>query len=400
MPTKVLAFGSGDCGQLGLGEDVTELERPRSISFFDDKDISIISAGGLHNLALSSSGILYSWGCNDEKALGHDAPEWCIGVVNLPLLPSEKIVSITCGDSISAAVTSEGRVYSWGTFRDSQGVLGFSPSNTQLQVTPVLLDTNHMRVVDIAAGANHLVAIAGEARDVLISWGSGEQGQLGRRILMRHKINGLRPVNVTPKKRILSQYGLTTGSYSKIACGSYHSLAVTSSPSSSSILAWGLNNYGQLGRGDSFELQMLPRPVAIPEGCDAIDVSAGEHHSLALLSDGRIFAWGRGDSGQLGISFDFNSSSHAPLQVGGPTFFEAPVQMIVSGSNHNLAVDSNQNLYSWGFGAMGQLGTGSEEDLHVPKRLMFQKALSSLPGFRIKQIQAGGQHSLLLIEHD
>jgi regulator of chromosome condensation len=56
MSTHVYVFGSGDCGQLGLGEDVDTLKRPRLHSFFESKQVSSIVAGGLHSLALSADG--------------------------------------------------------------------------------------------------------------------------------------------------------------------------------------------------------------------------------------------------------------------------------------------------------------------------------------------------------
>lgn len=58
VSSHVYVFGSGDCGQLGLGEDVDLLARPRLHPYFEDKSIVAISAGGLHTLALSSTGIV------------------------------------------------------------------------------------------------------------------------------------------------------------------------------------------------------------------------------------------------------------------------------------------------------------------------------------------------------
>lgn len=66
----MFVVGSGDCGQLGLGQDVLEKERPAMLHYFNDKHIVAVYAGGLHNIVLSLEGKLYSWGCNDQKALG------------------------------------------------------------------------------------------------------------------------------------------------------------------------------------------------------------------------------------------------------------------------------------------------------------------------------------------
>lgn len=53
---QVYVVGSGDCGQLGLGPDIFEKERPAKLAYFDDKKIVAVFAGGLHNICLSASG--------------------------------------------------------------------------------------------------------------------------------------------------------------------------------------------------------------------------------------------------------------------------------------------------------------------------------------------------------
>jgi len=73
----------------------------------------------MHSASLSADGIVYTFGCNDEFALGRDNEE-DIDKVNLP----EKMIEITAGDSHTAALSETGVVYAWGTFRDGSGVLG------------------------------------------------------------------------------------------------------------------------------------------------------------------------------------------------------------------------------------------------------------------------------------
>lgn len=362
----VYVFGSGDCCQLGLGEDILSRKRPTKIDFFDDKEIIDIAAGGLHNLALSRSGAVYSWGCNDEKALGHEQPEWSIGRVEG--LQHEHISHIACGDSISAALTKEGRVYAWGTFRDSKGVLGFD-SNSQLQVTPVLIKAlSQWRIVSIAAGANHLLALSDKGQ--IFAWGSGEQGQLGRKIMERRKTPAsLEPRNITPRTRL---------TISGIACGSYHSMAW----SDNVIFTWGLNNYGQLGHHDKQD-RILPDRIDPLSSSRILMLRGGEHHTVTLASDGQVWTWGRGDSGQLCQGSIVEYSDH-PI----PTKFSS-IKLVASGGNHCLAVDHKNQLYSWGFGGMYQLGNGKEEDELSP--FLIEANVG-----KILAVQAGGQHSMLL----
>lgn len=81
-----------------------------------------ISSGPLHCAAVTEEGQLYTWGCNDEAALGRTGDEFLPGVVG-GALEGEKIVDVTCGDSHTVVLTSKGQVFSWGSYRDSSGVM-------------------------------------------------------------------------------------------------------------------------------------------------------------------------------------------------------------------------------------------------------------------------------------
>lgn len=362
---RVYVFGSGDCGQLGLGEDIMSCERPVPLTCLDNENIVKISAGGLHSLALSASGTVFSWGCNDEKAIGHTADEFTVGLVTGL---ASKVVQVACGDSISAALDEHGNVYTWGTFRDSRGILGFNKNNL-MQPTPTQVPLK-VPVKVIGAGANHMLALTVDHE--LYTWGSGEKGQLGRRILERHKMSALNPTNITSKKQRRS-------AFVNIACGSYHSLAITET---NELYAWGLNNYGQLGLGDHEE-RLLPEFVDTPE--PIIQISAGEHHSLALGASGTVYAFGRGDSGQLGCG---QATSHSAVLK--KINLKIKIRMIHSGGNHNLAVSTTGDLYSWGYGGMHQLGHGGEHDELAPRKVETVK--------NVVEIEAGGQHSVILTQ--
>lgn len=373
--SEVLVFGSGDCGQLGLDEETWEASRPTTNPFFADKNIVQVAAGGLHSLALGADGRVWSWGCNDEKALGHLAPEFTVGQVEG--LPSD-IVHIACGDSISAALARDGSVWTWGTFRDSKGLLGHSPiMDADYQERPCKLEALQKEtIVQLSAGANHLMAVT--ATGSVFAWGAGEQGQLGRRILERHKrATALRPTNVTPRS------GRSALVVDKIACGAYHTLFLTRD---CQVFASGLNNHGQLGLGDTHErINAEPIDNAVWQGHRVIQLSAGEHHSLALTGSGHVFAFGRNDSGQGGLNGEPQLLS--PVMIPNLT----DIVMISSGSNHNLALDRNGKVYSWGFGEMHQLGHGTDSDSPYPK------IINSVHQ-RVMQVSAGGQHSIILAQ--
>eukprot|EP00917_Polyrhabdina_sp_WS-2016_P017393 GHVP01037564.1.p1 GENE.GHVP01037564.1~~GHVP01037564.1.p1 ORF type:complete len:380 (-),score=66.01 GHVP01037564.1:1818-2957(-) len=366
--TSVYICGAGDCGQLGLGEDILDAKRPRKIKYFEDKNIIAVSSGGLHSLALSEEGKVYSWGCNDDCALGHNEPEFSIGEVIIP----EKINQIACGDSISVAVTNSGSVYTWGTFRDSNGVLGHQQS-VDIQKTPYCVNLKS-KISDIAVGPNHVMIISEEGK--VYSWGSGQQGQLGRRIIQRRKKRGLLPENVTPR---------TKRKFVKVSCGSYHSMCLDLS---GEVYTCGLNNFGQLGQGDfNDRITFMPikKDIFTNAGIGKIvDLSCGEHFSLLLDSKGYVYGVGRGDCGQLGVNENIEYSD-LPIKS-----LVGDIVEISSGGFHSLAISKEGNVYSWGYGEMGQLGDGKEMDIKVPTKIEFDKKVIGVSG--------GGQHSVFLIE--
>jgi regulator of chromosome condensation len=163
----VFAFGSGDCSQLGLGadENMRERKKPTLLKALAAQNVVAIAAGSLHNLVLvGAERAVWSWGCNDDQALGRSTDEWLPAPVNGPLGKGATadlaggVVQIACGASHSIALTGEGDVYSWGTYRDANGVIGFSDSMEAATVPERLtVSTLHkgVKIVQIAAGEHH-----------------------------------------------------------------------------------------------------------------------------------------------------------------------------------------------------------------------------------------------------
>ncbi|KAI8802972.1 regulator of chromosome condensation 1/beta-lactamase-inhibitor protein II [Cladochytrium replicatum] len=382
---EVFGLGSGDCGQLGLGPDVLEKEKPAKIDYFANKDIVAVFAGGLHNIALSASGKLYSWGCNDQLALGRSGEETLPAPVEG--LEDEVIVDVACGDSISVALTSHGQVYAWGTFRKSTGNFGFRPDINE-QRTPLLIE-ELKNVVQISAGANHIGCTTSDSK--VYTWGTNEQRQLGRRVVDRHlKEMSLipRPINFRPPK--------TNGKFSRVYCGSYHTFVVHDT---AGVFAFGLNNHGQLGVGDTEEHE---DPLQVEDLKEREDedvemkvgvISAGQHHSMLLTAKGEVYTWGRGDSGQLGHGD--NESKSTPQHV---KTLDQHISSISAGSYFSLALHSDPlppaapsktQLYGWGYGEMGQLANGSQDEQEPTE--------FDLKGRVVLCSSAGGQHVVMLL---
>lgn len=130
------------------------------------------------------------------------------------------------------------------------------------------------------------------------------------------------------------------------------------------------------------KLAMLSSPCCFP-----IQIAAGTSHSLCLVDNGEIIAWGSNAYGQLGIGSDVEGSD--PQRI--PTFQNLPVASIACGGFHNICICSNGSVYSWGGGMYGQLGQGlnvlsSSQPLQIAK----------LKGVDIQSVSCGQNHSLFL----
>lgn len=197
-----------------------------------------------------------------------------------------------------------------------------------------------------------------------------------------------------------------------IGCGNYHSLIVVVEKSVNTIYACGLNNYGQLGLGSNKPHDYLT-PINTQWNGSVVQVAGGVHHSLALVHNNssgsgntsELYAWGRCDSGQLGVHRETKQAGDfvdAPVCVTIPDILS--IQQISCGGNHNLALvtnNSNTNdVYSWGYGDMLALGHGVEKDEFVPKKINWNKCKDinnkKLKSMNISQVAGGGQHSAII----
>ncbi|KAI6047503.1 regulator of chromosome condensation 1/beta-lactamase-inhibitor protein II [Pisolithus marmoratus] len=376
--------------------------------------LEAIAAGGLHTLFIDEKGTVWSCGVNDDAALGRitqDVPDpqnpgSFIDIDTLTAIPhpiqsllDEKFhaVQITAGDSISAAVSVDGELRVWGSFRAAEGSLGFSSAARHEFLPRKILELSHKpgdteKVVSIAAGNNHLVVLTTHGN--VFTWGTGEHGQLGRKIIDRRKIHG-----TVPEKIAL---GHRSNRAVVIGAGNYCSFAVDEV---GDVWGWGLNTMGQTGTGVS-ELRSTSDEIHTPRkvhllcksalgGEVVVQIAGGEHHTLFLTSSGRVFACGRCDGGQLGLREDSpiyksrpNSDFVAePLEV---VFDDSgdPIASIASGTHNNMAITRAGVLYAWGQESQGELGV-KEVEAKTPTVVVRREG-----SFEAVAVACGGQHTL------
>src|SRR5205823_13312639 len=129
-----------------------------------------------------------------------------------------------------------------------------------------------------------------------------------------------------------------------------------------SVLAWGDNEFGELGNGSGRPTSYTPTPVAgLGPGSGVVAIAAGGAHSMALKSDGTVLTWGY--SASLGRPSGQGASSPGVVTGLGPG---SGVIKIATGGFHSLALKSNGQVVAWGENAYGQLGDGTTTDRDVP----------------------------------
>lgn len=124
------------------------------------------------------------------------------------------------------------------------------------------------------------------------------------------------------------------------------------------LYTWGANGYGQLGQGDTVT-RISPVQVGTLTNWSKIDFTAYDSFSIKL--DGTLWGWGANFVGSLGLGDSTSRSS--PVQVGTLTTWK---QVSAGLSYFALAVKNDGTLWSWGYGASGQLGLNSTTDYSSP----------------------------------
>ena len=224
----------------------------------------------------------------------------------------------------------------------------------------------------------------------MYSWGFNSWGQLGNGTSGAAN-NASAPVAV--KTAGTPMEGKTIV---QVAAGATHSLALATD---GTIYAWGKNEYGQLGNDSTTN---SPVPVAVKTagtpmaGKTIIQIHAGYEHSLALASDGTVYAWGRNNSGQLGKNDATDTHIPDAVQTLGTPMAGKVIVQLAAGNSQSMALASDGTVYTWGWNQYGQLGNGTTTNSRIPVAVVTTG--TPLAGKTISQIAAGNAHALAMTD--
>lgn len=214
------------------------------------------------------------------------------------------------------------------------------------------------------------------------AWGNNEACRFGKRQSMRRVLDTLVPFNLG-LKRIVRLYS-----------GSYHNLI----DNKGQVWVFGLNNMGQCGLETSKQAIIPPERHLFfyKFGQKVEEFAAGEHHTIARMQNGQVFSFGRSDYGQLGLGNKFLPTKGSKARILTPTNITnlSSIKSIGSGDHFSMAINAQNKIYAWGFGEYYVLGNRKEKDVTSPFKM---PDLIELENKNIVRISCGTAHVLLLI---
>lgn len=340
LPRQLWGWGGNEHGQVGDGfggvyaQPIPNRSSPVQVGALTDWVEA--SSGQYFSVAIRSIGTMWSWGQNNNGKLG------------LNLAPSDKrsspvqIGALSVWSKVSsqraggcAAIRTAGSLWTWGD--NGSGQLGLNDTSNRSSPVQVGTLTNWKQA---SMGGDQCLAIKTDG--TLWSWGSNNRGQLGLNIQAgAYAYNRSSPVQVG-----------TLTNWAQISSGSASCAAVKTD---GTLWSWGANQHGQLGinTADVYGATGADRssPVQIGALTTWKQVSMSGDFCVAVRTNGTIWAWGRNNSGQLGLGNGTSRSS--PVQIGSLTDWA----YVAAGSTHCTAIKTDRTLWAWGEdSSVGKLG--------------------------------------------
>ncbi|MCF7932184.1 MAG: InlB B-repeat-containing protein [Acholeplasmataceae bacterium] len=360
---KLFASGKNNTGQLGDGTYENRFQAVETTQLFGlsaYESLSHISAGWAHGYALSSEGRLFSWGNNLYGQLGNGSTVSIHTPTDITsmfdLMPDEIIIDVTSGYYHGLALTSLGRVFTWGiNYKHELGNGSTVPSTIPIDITENITVEDDDIITDITASAHHNFVSSSHGH--VYAWGNNDHGQLG---ILPSSLQGV-PI------RVDTTFGLNVNEViAGVATGNEHTLVLTST---SRVIAFGGNIDGQLGIGVVSQ-DMIPRDISplllLLENEFVISVFAGGNSSAYVTSLGRLFVFGDNSEGQLGVASNLDILTPYDLSMNLELSSIEYLQSITFGNSHGIILTTVGRILTCGDNTNGQLSSSDSNVLRIP----------------------------------
>jgi alpha-tubulin suppressor-like RCC1 family protein len=339
---NLFTWGAGTQGR--LGNAVTTNPSTPVTTFAGGTNWKQVSAGRSHCAAIKTDGTLWTWGAGFSGQLGNAVTTDTSTPVTT-FAGGTNWKQVSCGYH-TAAIKTDGTLWTWGY--NTSGQLGINittpipprgtpPDNPRTPVTTFAGGTNWKQV---SCGLANTAAIKTDG--TLWTWGSGTSGQLGN-------------AAITSRSTPVTTFAGGTN-WKQVSCG-YHIAAIKTD---GTLWTWGRGTNGALGNAST---TTRSTPVTtFAGGTNWKQVSIGNAHTAAIKTDGTLWTWGFGISGQLGNGVTSGDISTPVTTFAGGTNWK----QVSSGSGHTASIKTDGTLWIWGSGTLGQLGNAALTDRSTP----------------------------------
>ncbi|XP_057491484.1 ultraviolet-B receptor UVR8 [Actinidia eriantha] len=396
LPTKsaIYVWGYNQSGQTGRKGKEHNLRIPRQLPpdlFGCPGGVNSrwldIACGQEHTAAVASDGSLFTWGANEFGQLGDGTENGRKQPKKVKQLQTEFVISVSCGAHCTAAIAEpreqngtavSRRLWVWG---QNQG------SNYPRLYWGAFAPNTIIR--QVSCGAVHVVALSEDG--LLQAWGYNECGQLGRGITCE----GLQGARVISAYAKFLDEAPELVKITQVSCGEYHTAAISEK---GEVYTWGLGSMGQLGHCSlqSGDKELLPRRVVALDGIFIKDIACGGVHTCAVTEKGALYAWGGGQAGQLGLGpqngfFSCVPNESVMLRNIPVLVIPTGVQLVACGHSHTLISTREGRIHGWGYNSYGQAADERSTYAWYPSPVDWCVGA-------VRKLAAGGGHSAVLTD--
>ena len=352
-------WGNNASAKLGINSTISQSSPVQTVS--TGTNWKQVSSGSISTSSgIKTDGTLWMWGCAIGGNMGNNSTiNRSSPVQTVSTGTNWKQVSV--GSGFSSAVKTDGTLWLWGC--GFAGVMGNNSSiNRSSPVQTVSTGTNWKQV---STGYTHISTLKTDG--TLWIWGQGVGGTLGN----NSTINRSSPVQT-----------VSTGTnWKQVSVGFTHTAAVKTD---GTLWIWGCGTSGTLG--DNSTTAKSSPVQTVSQGIDWKQVASGCNNSIGIKTDGTLWLWGLGSSGQLGDNSTTAKSSPVQTVSTGTNW-----KCISSGYTHSAAIKTDGTLWLWGCNVNGQIGANSVISQSSPVQTVSQ-------GTNWKQVSSGCDHTFSIKE--
>ncbi|KAL3632641.1 hypothetical protein CASFOL_025625 [Castilleja foliolosa] len=340
---QVYSFGSNDKGQLGHGTTDEEAE-PHLIRSLQGIRIIQASVGDGRTMLVSDAGKVYAFG----KSCFGDAEK----VVTTPKLVEGSlndifVVQVTIGHNLTAVLSREGKVYTF--FWGNENKLGHNTEANDYEARPLLGALENLPVVQISAGNCFLLALVCQPSGMSVySIGCGQGGKLGHGTY-----------NNDTQPRLIEHFQTLNFEPIAIAAGDWHSAVLGKD---GRVCTWGWANHGCLGHGIAVSTdQLFPKVIEALSDVKAVHVAAGVYTTFVVSENGDAYSFGSDESSSLGDEQGKMRRMWMPelvtsMKQANEKVIQISPSICSTTKAHTLALTQSGKVYAFGAGENGQLG--------------------------------------------